>query len=411
MSLIKAKQLKLANGSLIVGSATGNGTELAKGANNTVLRVNDSGVLEYAVLTGLDLGFTSDGIGIRDLASTTVSEAIDEVASKSVFANRTASSDPVVGDDNTLGYAVGDLWFNAGKIFIAESVATGAAVWTRIDSGADTNIFRFKGNLDASEVPSSLPATPATGDTYKITTGGNFDGDLPVAVKAGDFIAWTGTAWDIIDNTDPVVQGTTDRVTVSETTPGIFVVDIAAGYVGQSSITTLGTVTTGTWEASKIEQAFGGTGITVVTTIADEGKVLTVGATGVLEYAYVSALKDTAGDDAVTVTGTGAAAKLVATNSTVAGDTAKTLTTKDYVDGAISDAAVTFTEETFTVATTEVDFTLANTPKSGSIAVFFNGVRLASATWDIAALVVTLDTVELGYATEAGDTIIISYAY
>lgn len=49
--------------------------------------------------------------------------------------------------------------------------------------------------------------------------------------------------------------GTTDRVTVTGT-----VIDIAATYVGQSSITTLGTITTGVWNGTDIAVADGGTG-------------------------------------------------------------------------------------------------------------------------------------------------------
>lgn len=51
--------------------------------------------------------------------------------------------------------------------------------------------------------------------------------------------------------------GTTNRITVSGT-----VVDIAATYVGQSSITTLGTITTGVWNGSAVPVANGGTGST-----------------------------------------------------------------------------------------------------------------------------------------------------
>jgi len=42
--------------------------------------------------------------------------------------------------------------------------------------------------------------------------------------------------------------------------------DIAATYVGQTSITTLGTVTSGTWNASTIDIAHGGTGATTAAT-------------------------------------------------------------------------------------------------------------------------------------------------
>lgn len=61
------------------------------------------------------------------------------------------------------------------------------------------------------------------------------------------------------------VSGTTNRITVSPTT-GATVVDIAATYVGQTSITTLGTIATGTWNGTAIGPTFGGTGQTTYTT-------------------------------------------------------------------------------------------------------------------------------------------------
>lgn len=52
------------------------------------------------------------------------------------------------------------------------------------------------------------------------------------------------------------VGGTTDRISVSADA-----IDIAATYVGQGSITTLGTITSGTWNATTIGAIYGGTGI------------------------------------------------------------------------------------------------------------------------------------------------------
>lgn len=52
-------------------------------------------------------------------------------------------------------------------------------------------------------------------------------------------------------------SGTANRITVSGT-----VIDIAATYVGQTSITTLGTITSGTWTGTPIAVANGGTGAT-----------------------------------------------------------------------------------------------------------------------------------------------------
>jgi len=60
------------------------------------------------------------------------------------------------------------------------------------------------------------------------------------------------------------VSGTTNRITsTGGSTP---VIDISASYVGQSSITTLGTIGTGTWQGTTIGKAYGGTGVNIGTT-------------------------------------------------------------------------------------------------------------------------------------------------
>lgn len=69
---------------------------------------------------------------------------------------------------------------------------------------------------------------------------------------AGQITAGDGLTKD--GNTINAV-GTTDRISVSANA-----IDIASTYVGQSSITTLGTITTGTWNGVDIAVADGGTG-------------------------------------------------------------------------------------------------------------------------------------------------------
>ena len=60
------------------------------------------------------------------------------------------------------------------------------------------------------------------------------------------------------------VSGTLNRITsTGGTTP---VIDISPNYVGQSSITTLGTITTGVWNGTAIGATFGGTGQTTYAT-------------------------------------------------------------------------------------------------------------------------------------------------
>ncbi len=61
------------------------------------------------------------------------------------------------------------------------------------------------------------------------------------------------------------VTGTANRITVTGVGQSP-VVDIASTYVGQTSITTLGTIGTGTWNGTAINATKGGTGLTSVTT-------------------------------------------------------------------------------------------------------------------------------------------------
>lgn len=66
--------------------------------------------------------------------------------------------------------------------------------------------------------------------------------------------------WESIGSGISSVSGTTNRILSSGGTNPV--IDIAATYVGQSSITTLGTIGTGTWQGTAIGAAYGGTGRT-----------------------------------------------------------------------------------------------------------------------------------------------------
>lgn len=80
---------------------------------------------------------------------------------------------------------------------------------------------------------------------------------------AGNGLTLTGSTFDVV--------GTTDRISVAADS-----IDISANYVGQTSITTLGTVATGTWSATTIAVNKGGTGQTTYT----DGQLLIGNSTG-----------------------------------------------------------------------------------------------------------------------------------
>ena len=63
------------------------------------------------------------------------------------------------------------------------------------------------------------------------------------------------------------VAGTANRITITngDGVSGNPTVDIASTYVGQNTITTLGTISTGVWNGSAIGVAYGGTGVATLT--------------------------------------------------------------------------------------------------------------------------------------------------
>jgi len=71
-------------------------------------------------------------------------------------------------------------------------------------------------------------------------------------ITAGAGLTKTGNTLDVV--------GTSNRILVNADS-----VDIASTYVGQTSITTLGPITTGTWNGTTIAVANGGTGATTLT--------------------------------------------------------------------------------------------------------------------------------------------------
>jgi hypothetical protein len=93
------------------------------------------------------------------------------------------------------------------------------------------------------------------------------------------------------------VTGTSNRITLTGTGTDP-IVDIAATYVGQTSLTTLGTIGTGTWQGTVVGTTYGGTGLS---SLGTNGQLLRVnaGATA-LEYftpTYIS------GNQTITLTG------------------------------------------------------------------------------------------------------------
>ena len=161
------------------------------------------------------------------------------------------------------------------------------------------------------------------------------------AYTAGAGLTQTGTTFDVI--------GTTNRITVAADS-----VDISTSYVGQTSITTLGTIGTGTWNGGIIGGTYGGTGV--------NNGAATITLAGSLTFAgsFTQSFTATA-NTAVTLPTTG-------TLATLAGAEAlsnKTITLSSFSGTTIAASGLV----TLTNATDATNLTTAAVVLSGGLAV------------------------------------------
>jgi hypothetical protein len=215
----------------------------------------------------------------------------NEIVASSPTGNVTISiaSNPVIpgtaeitlptGDTAQRGSTAGSIRFNS-QLDVFETTVDGIT-WLPIQTGspgAVTSIFGTTNEITASSstgnvtlaiannavLPGTAEVVLPVGSTAQrgSTAGGlRLNNQLNAIELTND-----GTNWYTIstsNNTVNSVSGTTNRITVTGTNNAV--VDISASYVGQASITTLGTVTTGTWNATPVTVPFGGTGATSLT--------------------------------------------------------------------------------------------------------------------------------------------------
>ena len=175
------------------------------------------------------------------------------------------------------------------------------------------------------------------------------------SVIAGDGLTKTGNTLNAV--------GTNNRISISADA-----IDISSSYVGQATITTLGTISTGTWQGSVIGGTYGGTGVNNgSSTITLGGSLSTIGAFSV-------ALTATA-NTTLTLPVTG-------TLSTLAGSetfTNKTLTSPTINSGALSG---TFTgAHTMSGIATFSSATASSSTSTGAVVISAGGLGVAGAIY------------------------------
>ena len=210
--------------------------------------------------TGLSIGVTGDpGVGA------TLTGTPNVVDSGSTL---TVNQRILVKDHSTAAY---------NGVYYVSTVGTGAnGVWTRatdFDNGPTGEItsgdyvFVASGTINGSNgfIQTAPPPirmgksgagyTTFTGDTISFT---QFSGAGQITAGAG--LTKTGNTLDV--NVDSRASGTKTIAIVSDE------VRIDSAWTGQNTITTLGTITTGTWNGTAIGVAYGGTGVNASSTTA-----------------------------------------------------------------------------------------------------------------------------------------------
>lgn len=118
----------------------------------------------------------------------------------------------------------------------------------------------------ASDSDNSVPGQMAPGDTVWVAFG-----------DTQQYTTWTQTAYGTGDSSGGILIGIDPITYVQVSGAGSYngdgstisisgsIISIAPGYVGQTSITTLGTISSGTWNGSTISTTYGGTGSSLFT--------------------------------------------------------------------------------------------------------------------------------------------------
>jgi phage-related tail fiber protein len=293
----------------------------------------------------------------------------------------------------------------------------------------------FRG-LVANDIP-SLAASKITSGILPVARGGTgIDGST---AANGTLLIGNGSGFTLA-----TLSGTANEITVTNAA-GSITIDIANTYIGQTSITTLGTIGTGTWQGSAIGAAYGGTGNTTyaigdilyasaattlsklaavatgnvlisggVTTAPSWGKVgLTTHVSGVLPIANGGTNLSTTPTNGQLLIGNGTGYAL----ATLSAGTGISVTNgAGTISVAVNSASVLLvanfvSNETpsGTINGTNATFTLAATPVAGTEHVHVNGVLQNSGVGNDYTISTNTITFLAGAIPQTGDVVKVTY--
>lgn len=154
----------------------------------------------------------------------------------------------------------GQMWIgNASNVATAVTMSGDVTISnagvTTIGAGKVTNGMLVNSSITLA---TGTTGTDVNVSGSPVSLGGTVTLNIPTASATNRGVLSTAD-WTSFNSKVGNVLGTTDRISIS-TSGTDRTVDIASTYAGQTSINTLGTITTGTWNGSTVAIGFGGTG-------------------------------------------------------------------------------------------------------------------------------------------------------
>ena len=143
-----------------------------------------------------------------------------------------------------------------------QGTASENGIYVAVSSGAASRSSDANGTADTGEL---------TSGTFTFVEAGtvNFDSGFVISTDGTITVGTTGITWTQFSGAGSFEAGdglsksgtqVNVNVTSNRTAITADAIDISANYVGQSSITTLGTITTGVWNGTDVAVTDGGTG-------------------------------------------------------------------------------------------------------------------------------------------------------
>ena len=229
-----------------------------------------------AALSGTSLNvpaYTLAGLGGINLYALSASWPLSYNNSTGAFTISTASG-------NSSGYLTASDWYtfnskgagsvtNVGNLILGYS---GTDITSSITNTTTTPVITLNVPTASASSRGALSSYDWTNFNSKIAlsslsanwplTYNNTSGAFNMPAANGSTTGYlSSTDWSTFNSKQAAISGTSNRITVASNT-----VDISSSYVGQTSLTTLGTIGTGTWNGTAVGATYGGTGQTAVST-------------------------------------------------------------------------------------------------------------------------------------------------